>query len=623
MVQPVQKRQAVAVALGALLVWTGCPGPKTKGATKTGDGTKGGLVVDGDKTPDLSSGFTPAPFPGEPDPPAADKLGLDYLKLVHAKLRSGWRAFVNDARLRLPPTHPLNSTRLAVVLSITVDAKGVLKHIAVQTSSGNRDFDQAATEITRDATPFPLPDRALVSDDDLLHVRWTFARDRRLAGVATASIERVVWPVERSIPKYLATGNLETAADRLERAVAKEAGTAKPARKKQLLDLGRRIAVLGLRQALQSKEVKVQRVAVQAAAAAGDPATAPQLRTLATSVVDHALRSEAVRALGVVGNRASIPLLRSILRGERGTAGQSAVAAEALVRLGQSATVASQVHKRIQSSDKETRWKALSVATKAPVPQAVPILAKLVRSKATPKGPRVLACGALGRAITKGNRRAGLQALLAGTRAADAAVRAACIGAIGVAAGAKVRSRAAFWRSVELLKKDRDERVRAGAVLASARLEPTLFKNVLYLMPRERSAIVLASFAEGLGYVTGLPTYRWLVKLARHRNANVRKQAARSLLRRTEPRAKSIVAKMIKDPVLEIRLMAIDQVDGVDRLAPYLGAHDARVRTRALAAYTRAKGKLAALPEILRRVRGARAGSTERARVAAAWLGVK
>jgi TonB family protein len=578
------------------------------------------MVVDGDKTPALPTSFTPAPFPGEPDPPPPDKMGLSYLKMVHAKLRPAWRAFVNDARLRLPPSHALNDTKLFVELDVTVGAKGSLRGIAVATSSGNNDFDQAALEIARDAAPFPLPERDMISDDDLLHLRWLFARDRRLAGVSTARIDRILWPVERSIPKYLATGNLETAAQRLEGAINKELAAANPARKKQLMALGRRIAVVGLRQALQGKKVEIQRAAVRAAAIARAPEVAPQLRTLATSVVDHGVRTEAVRALGLTGNEASIPLLESILRGERGTGGQSAVAAEALVRLGRGAKVVAEIQRRLGSAKDEEREKALTIAALAPAPPAISSFRKLLRSRGTAKAIRIKACTALGRAATKGNRRAALTGLLAGTRAGDAAVRAACMRGIGVGAAAGMRSRGAFWRSVELLKKDRDERVRAASVLAAARLQPTLFKNVLYLMTRERSTQVFAALAEALGYAPGRAAFRWLVKLARHKDAEVRLAAARSLTKRTEPKAKSLLASMIKDKVLEIRLIAIDVLDGASALAPYLGAHESRVRMQALLAYVRQKGKLAALPEILGRLRQSGAGSIERARVASAWL---
>ena len=64
---------------------------------------------------------------------------------------------------------------------IGLDGKLVEEHPLTQ--SGNGDFETAIRDVLADAAPLPAPPRALASDDELVHVRWQFARDRRAAVV--------------------------------------------------------------------------------------------------------------------------------------------------------------------------------------------------------------------------------------------------------------------------------------------------------------------------------------------------------------------------------------------------------------------------------------------------------
>ena len=50
-----------------------------------------------------------------------------------------------------------------------------------------------------DAAPFAPPPLELLSDDDRLHLRWLFARDRRQAGPATAEVVTVELPLRDAI----------------------------------------------------------------------------------------------------------------------------------------------------------------------------------------------------------------------------------------------------------------------------------------------------------------------------------------------------------------------------------------------------------------------------------------
>src|SRR5690606_17249907 len=102
-------------------------------------------------------------------------------------LQPAWHQFLEDCRLRLPARHALNEMSLTAIAELEVDRRGQVRDVALETS-GNADFDRAARQVIADASPLPPPPRALWSDDDQVHLAWTFARDRRQAGPATAQI---------------------------------------------------------------------------------------------------------------------------------------------------------------------------------------------------------------------------------------------------------------------------------------------------------------------------------------------------------------------------------------------------------------------------------------------------
>jgi TonB family protein len=197
----------VVLVVAAALV--GCPPGKKVAGPQNG--------TTGPTTP----GFTGSgAAPGEPDAPRANQFGLAYLRMVHPRLKVGWRNFLDDARLRLPAGHALNNTSLSATLAIVVDPKGKLVEVRASRSSGDADFDAAALEIVRDAAPYPLAGREFVGDDGLVRLSWLFARDRRQAGIATASVVPARWGVDRAVPKFISEGDLTTAAIRLGGAAA-------------------------------------------------------------------------------------------------------------------------------------------------------------------------------------------------------------------------------------------------------------------------------------------------------------------------------------------------------------------------------------------------------------------
>ena len=161
-------------------------------------------------------------------PPAGDPgaFGHTYLTQVAERVRPPWHQFLEDCRLRLPPDDRLNQMHLVATLDATIDGAGALTNLAIVEASGVSDFDQVALDVMRDIAPYPVPAKDLRSDDDLLHVRWLFARDRRQAGVATALMRVVLWPDERAVPALVARGDLTSAASRLAGTIATTNGPA-------------------------------------------------------------------------------------------------------------------------------------------------------------------------------------------------------------------------------------------------------------------------------------------------------------------------------------------------------------------------------------------------------------
>ncbi|MDQ3367633.1 MAG: TonB C-terminal domain-containing protein, partial [Myxococcota bacterium] len=167
---------------------------------------------------------TPVLAPSGPrlPPPAPVDLavrGAAYLRSAAAQIQPRWEQFLEDCRLRLPKAHPLNQPTLASVVELAVQRDGTLADVRLVTGSGTGDFDVAVFDVLADVT-LPPPPAALESDDELVHLRWQFARDRRQAGPATAQVVLVELPLLVTVERALAQDQLERAARRVVRSRA-------------------------------------------------------------------------------------------------------------------------------------------------------------------------------------------------------------------------------------------------------------------------------------------------------------------------------------------------------------------------------------------------------------------
>ena len=360
----------------------------------------------------------PAPPPGDPN-----AHGAAYLRALALQVQPRWAQFLEDCRVRLPVGHPLNAPRLVATVELSIDLHGKLVDQQAVSASGNGDFDTAIADVLGDVLPLPAPPRELLSDDDLVHVRWTFARDRRQAGAATAEVVAHALPRPDVVARLLARGDIAGAARRADGELAEP------------------VMMAALRQGLASESDVVRLAAVEAIARAKVGAFAPDVRSLLAPTVAAQLRVAAAHAVSALGDRAAVSLLAAVdLRGEP-TVALAALAA--LVELGHREDAMTLIANALPQPT------ALAALALTPVPDARARLAGWFAHG----DPRTRA------AICAGRPDEGL--VRRGLADADATVRAACADAATTVSA----------RLLELAT-DRDQVVRAHAVTAIARLDP-------------------------------------------------------------------------------------------------------------------------------------------------------
>ncbi len=127
----------------------------------------------------------------------------DYLRAAHGRVHPRWTDnFLMLATRDLPATSPINLASRRVVLAVAIARDGRVMSAQVAESSSHPEFDQAAVEVLRDASPFSAPPSALLSDDGNLHLLWAFARDsRRCSGVTST---KKLDPLDVALPRLLA-----------------------------------------------------------------------------------------------------------------------------------------------------------------------------------------------------------------------------------------------------------------------------------------------------------------------------------------------------------------------------------------------------------------------------------
>jgi HEAT repeat protein len=231
---------------------------------------------------------------------------------------------------------------------------------------------------------------------------------------------------------------------------------------------------------------------------------------------------------------------------------------------------------------------------------------------------RVAAAKALGKQASKSVP--AVKALLAGAGTPDAAVRASCIGALGRAADEGMRSRIAYWKVLEFLA-DKDERVRAAAIRAAAKMDPVRFSKELKRVRAAGSKLVVLSIADVLGDLPGAIALGRLLDLAVAPDIGMRSAAAHGLAKREEDKAMLALQKLLADEAPAVRIAALSELKGEDRLKPFLQDPSPEVRAAALSALARELGAEETVRYVAALLAGSGSDRSLQVLWAQAWLG--
>ncbi|HEY0479737.1 MAG TPA: HEAT repeat domain-containing protein [Kofleriaceae bacterium] len=528
-----------------------------------------------------SSARLPPPAAIDPSMP-----GADYLTAIAAQIEPRWTAFLDDCRLRLPRGHALNRPELAATFELAIGRDGKIVVRQQVASSGNGDFDTAVADVLADASPLPAPPLDLVSDDELVHLRWQFARDRRQAGPATARVLHVELPLVEVVDGLLGRGEIARAARRV---------AAVPEASPERVAGAVRVMIAALREALGSPDGAARRTAVEACGRAHVDELAAAVRALVTAPIDPELRLAAITAAGVLGDRAAAPALLAGLRDDLAHEPRVARArVAALVAIGHAQDAAGVVRAVLDAGPSPAALAAL-----AQVPTAAVGSRLAAWSRAGEPAIRGAVCAAL-----PGAAPAVAAALIArGLRDADATVRATC--AEAAARSDRTHPEPAMVKRLRELARDRDRSVRARAVAALAALDPAHpVRAADDPAPEVRAAFAAAASEPDL------------VALLADRTPEVRAAALTAL----GDRAGAAALRAAVDPSAQVRGAAVALIADPDALARLAGDDSPEVAIAALVRLTALRGRSAQTAPLLDRLAEAPPASAERVRIALAWL---
>ncbi len=512
--------------------------------------------------------------------------GVLYLTAVAQQLQPPWAQFLEDCRLRLPITHPLNAANLEARAELAIDRTGKVVVVSV-TTSGLADFDLAVRQLLADATRLGVPPLELVSDDDRLHVRWLFARDRRQAGPATAELLDVELPVLAVTEKLLAAGDLARAARRI---VTSKTGSADRDTATE------RVMIAALREALGSTGAAARTSAVEAAGRTGTHVLASQIRAFLAPTVDTELRLAAVVTAAMLGDQTAVPIIARQLPADLANYPRLALAeTAALLQLGGRDAAAEAIQRALEADPKAPMVVALQALALVPIPAIAPKLAGWF-SKGDAR-TRAGVCAAVATDVPAPSF------VMRGLRDADATVRATCVDAAG--RQGRARAQPAILRRLRELALDRDRMVRARAVAALAVLDTARGLRAATDPAPEVRAAAIASASE--------PELRAMLA---DPDPDVRAAAVAALA----DRAPDVLARAASDVAPQVRRAAIAALADEEALTRLAADVAPEVATDALVALAQHRGRAAMTAPLLVQLASAPTGSAERVRIALAWL---
>jgi TonB family protein len=565
--------------------------------------------------PGARSQVAPSPRPALPrllpPPPLVDLETPDtvYRTALALQLQPSWAQFLDDCRLRLPAGHPLNVMSLVATAEIAVDATGTVVDVRLQ-SSGNADYDRAVRQVIEDAAPLPRPPRALWADDDLVHVRWLFARDRRQAGPATARIESHDLPVREVTTRLVEAGDLSRAAQRIRR---EPPSADRDAATYALMTAALREAVV------DSTDGTVRRSAIESIGRCGVRELAPIVRDLLTTTSDVEVRIAALAASARLADRATVAIALDHFRTDLFDDRRLALAqAEMLTALHAEAEVATVLrdHLARAAAPEPTALAALAIA---PVPELTPRIVGWTRS--ADSRVREAACTALFAVPTS----EAAKALTRGLGDRDAGVRASCLDTVRRRArDGELHGLAPLVRK---LAADRDTGVRATAIAALAELDPAALKGHADDPAPEVRAAYTAALARASSMAPlDIDVEATLAVMLDDQDAGVRAAAWTAWLS-LPPGPTSHAARATRalraatDPSPLVRAASLAGLDDDAVLARLATLDDnTAVRMSAMVALAGRRGRSGIGDLVLTRLAEAVPASAERVRTATAWL---
>lgn len=441
-----------------------------------------------------------------PELPLADRAGGaegEFLRALHAHVHRRWTDnFLRLAAEQLPQSNPVNNPALAAEADLVIGPDGQLLSVKVARSSGVAGFDDAVTDILRDAAPYPIPPSLVRSDDGNAHLHWAFARDdRRCSGIA---LGRVYDPVDVSVPRLLQHGERTEALRRL--AMARQEGVhAEPMFSMLALDW-----------------IK---------AALRDPAAASVKQALTIAGREH-------------GNTDVINWLKSALRRPE-LAGE---AGPALVTLG--VPVCPMIKGWFETrnpTDQDAAARALATSSDAAC--AAGLASLLANGKARPEA-RIAAAVALGAIDTDDARNA--LASVAKNEAEKSAVRAAAILAQIRAGAGRVKVIA-----MERYIRDPDPELRATAAAGVVRAGGDANLADLYVLFKESDPRPGVAAIRELERLHTEESTKLIARLAKRPQIPVAKAALEVLIRRKATELYSTTMKSYLDPDADPALRAL------------------------------------------------------------------
>ncbi len=512
--------------------------------------------------------------------------GASYLTAVAQQLQPPWAQFLEDCRLRLAPTHPLNVVTLEARAELVIDRSGKLTVLAV-TTSGRADFDLAVRQLLADASRLGPPPVELLSDDEQLHLRWLFARDRRQAGPATAEIVLVELPLLGVTEKLLTDNDLARAARRI--ATARAADPDREAAAEQVM-------IAALREALGSTGAAARTSAVEAVGRAGIRVLASQVRGFLAPAVDIELRLAAITAVAALGDATAVPIMVRQLPADLANYPRLALAeTAALVQLGERDAAAAAIEHALEADPRAPAVPALQAV--ALVPIAAPARKLAAWFAAGDARTRAAVCSSVAAEVPAP------AFVLRGLRDPDATVRATCADAATRQGRARVTP--AVVRRLRELAIDRDRVVRARAVAALAVLDTTRgLRAATDPAPEVRAAAIPSATEAELRTMIADP------------DPDVR-AAAVGALADNQP---DLIARAAADVAPQVRRASIKALADLETLER-LGADVVpEVATAALIAVVHLRGRATMTTPLLTQLASAPTGSAERVRIALSWL---